>query len=282
MNARPALLLSLLISTLPGTLPAQETKSLDARAFARAVQAVPGPVHPWRYAQDPEPGPQTKHLLVRRHAFYPGERVSVGFRLPPGTRLAAPLRVGVALSMQDLQGTKVETSSEGALSAAGDTVEGRLEWTVPPVAAGRVPAERALHLPGRPAPRDAAATSCSSPRSTPASWRRRRRRSPARGRRPRGSTPSCARSACPRPRCSSRTRRCAGPTARTSPRATGATSARTSRPPGSTPSGWRPARTPGRAAPAPSRRPTAPRSTARCSRTRSTSRPPTTRRRPGR
>lgn len=136
MNARPALLLSLLLSTLPGPLPAQETKTLDARAFARSVQAVPGPVHPWRYAQDPEPGPQTKHLLVRRHAFYPGERVDVGFRLPPGTRLATPLRFGVALSMQDLQGTKVETSSEGALSAAGDTVEGRLEWTVPPVAAG--------------------------------------------------------------------------------------------------------------------------------------------------
>jgi predicted esterase len=135
MTARPALLL-LLISTLPGPLAAQDAKPLDSRAFARAVQAVPSPVFPWRYAQDPAPGPQTRHLLARRHAYSPGERVSFGYRLPPGARVAAATRLGIVLSLHDLEGTRVEMLGEGALSGDGDTVEGRLDWTMPPVREG--------------------------------------------------------------------------------------------------------------------------------------------------
>jgi predicted esterase len=130
----PALLITLALPTLATT--AEEPKPLDAKAFAHAVQAVPSPVHPFRYAQEPEPGPQTKHLLARRHAYFPGERVSFAFRLPRGARLAEPLRVAVALSLQSLEGSGVATVGEADLSGAGDAVEGRLEWTVPDVEAG--------------------------------------------------------------------------------------------------------------------------------------------------
>ena len=137
MNARPALLLSLLISTLPGTLPAQETKPLDVRALVQRAEVVASPVHPFRYNQ-PIPAPnQTKQLLTRRRAFFPGEAVTLAFGLPEGTALASPLRVKVALALHDLDGAKLDDLGEAALSASGTSIDGTLAWTVPDVAQGQ-------------------------------------------------------------------------------------------------------------------------------------------------
>jgi len=72
------------------------------------------PVHGFRYNQ-PIPAPnQTKPLLTRRRAFYPAERVSLSFRLPPGATLAAPLRERVVLSLYDLLGASRKVAGPGA------------------------------------------------------------------------------------------------------------------------------------------------------------------------
>ena len=126
---------------------------LDAKSFAQRVEVAASPVHAFRYNQ-PIPAPnQTKALLTRRRAFYPGERVSLAFRLPPGATLAAPLRARVALSLHDLLGAKLADLGEAALSAAPAGVAGTLEWTVPDGGGGPVPARRPLLGRGRPAAR---------------------------------------------------------------------------------------------------------------------------------
>ena len=130
----PAVLTALL-ALAPAT--AEEPAPLDARSFAQRVEVAASPVHAFRYDQ-PIPAPnQTKALLSRRRAFYPGERVSLSFRLPQGATLAAPLRARVALTLRDLLGAKLADLGEAALSAASAGVEGTLEWTVPEVAEGQ-------------------------------------------------------------------------------------------------------------------------------------------------
>jgi hypothetical protein len=124
-----------LLALAPAT--AQEPVSLDARSFAQRVEVAASPVHTFRYNQ-PIPAPnQTKALLTRRRAFYPGERISLSFRLPPGATIAAPLRARVVLSLHDTLGAKLADLGEAVASAAQDGVQGTLEWTVPEVAEGQ-------------------------------------------------------------------------------------------------------------------------------------------------
>ena len=74
--------LFVLLALAPAT--AQENVPLDATSFARSVEVAASPVHAFRYNQPISAPNQTKALLTRRRAFYPGERVSLSFRLPPG------------------------------------------------------------------------------------------------------------------------------------------------------------------------------------------------------
>jgi hypothetical protein len=121
--------LTAFLALAPAT--AQEQAPLDAKSLAQRVEVAASPVHGFRYNQ-PIPAPnQTKPLLTRRRAFYPGEPVSLSFRLPPGATLAAPLRERVVLSLHDLLGAKLADLGEAALSAAPAGVSGTLEWTVP-------------------------------------------------------------------------------------------------------------------------------------------------------
>jgi poly(3-hydroxybutyrate) depolymerase len=116
---------------------AQEPAPLDARAFARRVEVTASPVHAFRYNQ-PIPTPnQTKPLLSRRRAFYPGERVTLSFGLPPGATLEAPLRERLVLTLHDMLGAKLAGLGETVVATAPAAVTGTLEWTVPDVAEGQ-------------------------------------------------------------------------------------------------------------------------------------------------
>jgi hypothetical protein len=131
----PALLAALALPTL--ATPADEPKPLDAKAFAQRVEVTATPVHPFRYNQ-PIPTPnQTKPLLTRRRAFFPGEKVTLAFRLPEGQTLAAPVSPRVALTLHDLLGAKLHDLGEATVGASASGVEGTLAWTVPGVAEGQ-------------------------------------------------------------------------------------------------------------------------------------------------
>jgi poly(3-hydroxybutyrate) depolymerase len=131
----PALLATLALPTL--ATPADEPKPLDAKAFAQRVEVTATPVHPFRYNQ-PIPAPnQTKPLLTRRRAFFPGEAVTLAFRLPEAATLGSPLRARVALTLHDLLGAKLHDLGEATLGASATGVEGTLAWTVPSVAEGQ-------------------------------------------------------------------------------------------------------------------------------------------------
>jgi len=131
----PALVAALALSILEA--PAQEPKPLDAKAFAQRVEVAAAPVHPFRYNQ-PIPTPnQTKPLLTRRRAFFPGEKVSLSFRVPEGASLAAPVRARVVLTLHDLLGAKRHDLGETEASASAAGVDGTLAWTVPDVDEGQ-------------------------------------------------------------------------------------------------------------------------------------------------
>ncbi len=131
----PTLLAALFLPTTPTR--GDEPKPLDARALVQRAEVVASPVHPFRYNQ-PIPAPnQTKPLLTRRRAFFPGEAVALAFRLPEGATLASPLRVKVALALHDLDGARQRDLGEVALSASGTSIDGTLAWTVPEVAQGQ-------------------------------------------------------------------------------------------------------------------------------------------------
>jgi dienelactone hydrolase len=138
MRNVPALVPPVLAALLAlGPAAAQDPAPLDAKSFAQRVEVTTSPVHAFRYNQ-PIPTPnQTKALLTRRRAFYPGEHVSLSFRLPAGATLAAPLRARVVLSLHDAFGAKLADLGDATLSAASAGVEGRLEWTVPEMAEGQ-------------------------------------------------------------------------------------------------------------------------------------------------
>ncbi len=131
----PALLTALALPTLAA--PAEESKPLDAKAFAQSAEVVATPVHPFRYNQ-PIPTPnQTKPLLNRRRAFFPGEKVTLDFRVPEGQTLAGPVTARVTLALHDLLGAKLHELGEAAVSTSTSGVEGTLAWTVPDVAEGQ-------------------------------------------------------------------------------------------------------------------------------------------------
>jgi dienelactone hydrolase len=130
----PALLAALALPA--AATPAEEPKPLDAKAFAQRVEVTAAPVHPFRYNQ-PIPTPnQTKPLLTRRRAFFPGEKVTLGLRVPEGQTLAAPVKARIALALHDLLGAKLHDLGETTVSATASGVEGTLGWTVPDVAEG--------------------------------------------------------------------------------------------------------------------------------------------------
>jgi predicted esterase len=117
--------------------PPSEPEPLDARAFAQRVEVTATPVHAFRYNQ-PIPTPnQTKPLLTRRRAFFPGEKVTLAFAPPEGQTLAGPVTTRVALALYDLLGAKLQDLGGAEVRAASARVEGTLEWTVPQVAEGQ-------------------------------------------------------------------------------------------------------------------------------------------------
>jgi predicted esterase len=118
----------------PTEVPGDEPRPLDARELALRVDVVASPVHPFRYHQ-PIPAPnQTKSLLSRRRAFFPGEAVTLSFRLPEGATLASPTRLKVALALHDLSGARLQDLGEATVAASAQGVEGTLPWTMPEVA----------------------------------------------------------------------------------------------------------------------------------------------------
>jgi predicted esterase len=136
----PVLLAALALPVAtPGQAPPPEARPLDAKAFAQRVEVTATPVHPFRYNQ-PIPTPnQTKPLLDRRRAFFPGEKVTLAFRVPEGQTLAGPATVRVALALHDLLGRKLHDLGEATVraSASGPEAEGTLGWTVPEVPEGQ-------------------------------------------------------------------------------------------------------------------------------------------------
>ncbi|HEX9187471.1 MAG TPA: prolyl oligopeptidase family serine peptidase, partial [Vicinamibacteria bacterium] len=131
----PALVAAVVLS-VPDA-PAQEPKPLDARGLALRVEVDAAPVHPFRYNQ-PVPTPnQTKPLLTRRRAFFPGEKVTLTFRLPEGASLAAPVQARVALTLHDLLGAKLHSLGEAEVPASATSASGTLGFTVPDVAEGQ-------------------------------------------------------------------------------------------------------------------------------------------------
>jgi dienelactone hydrolase len=143
MRSVSALAFALLAALVPvdtgAQLPPAEPKPLDGKGFAQRVQVTATPVHPFRYNQ-PIPTPnQTKPLLERRRAFYPGEAVTLSFRVPEGQTLAAPVTSRVTLALHDLLGAKLHDLGQAELRAGPPSadVEGTLAWTVPRVAEGQ-------------------------------------------------------------------------------------------------------------------------------------------------
>jgi dienelactone hydrolase len=134
----PALLAALALPAVTrGQAPPPEPKPLDAKAFAQRVEVTATPVHPFRYNQ-PIPTPnQTKPLLDRRRAFFPGEKVTLAFRVPEGQTLAGPVSERVALTLHDLLGARLHDLGEAEVRASAAQAEGTLAWTVPPVAEGQ-------------------------------------------------------------------------------------------------------------------------------------------------
>jgi predicted esterase len=105
--------------------------------LALRVEVDAAPVHPFRYNQ-PVPTPnQTKPLLTRRRAFFPGEKVTLSFRLPEGASLAAPVQARVALTLHDLLGATLHGLGEGDVAASATGASGTLGFTVPDVAEGQ-------------------------------------------------------------------------------------------------------------------------------------------------
>jgi predicted esterase len=132
----PALLSALVLPA--AVTPADEPKPLDAKALARGVEVSATPLHPFRYNQDIPVPNQTRPLLERRRAFFPGERVTLAFVLPAGQRLAAPLTLRMTLTLHDLLGAKLRDLGEATVRASAEGgVEGTLAWTVPEVAEGQ-------------------------------------------------------------------------------------------------------------------------------------------------
>jgi len=114
------------------SLRSAEDAPWTSREFAQKVQLAAEPSHPFRYNQGTGPyGNPTLGLLERRRAFFPGEKVRIGFRLPREAKLAGPLEVKAVFSLHDLDGVKLQDAGEAALHASPSEVTGSLDWTVP-------------------------------------------------------------------------------------------------------------------------------------------------------
>ncbi len=134
----PALLAALVLPVATrAQAPPPEPKPLDAKGFAQRAEVTATPVHPFRYNQ-PIPTPnQTKPLLDRRRAFFPGEKVTLAFRVPEGQTLAGPVTARVTLALHDLLGAKLHELGEATVRASSAQAEGTLGWTVPEVPEGQ-------------------------------------------------------------------------------------------------------------------------------------------------
>jgi poly(3-hydroxybutyrate) depolymerase len=115
-------------------LGAAEPEPWTAKTLAERVQLVAEPSHPFRYNQGTGPyGAPTRPLLERRRAFVPGEKVSLGFKLPPDAKVASPLEAKVTVSLADLDGAVVQALEPVSLRATSAGVTGVVTWTVPDV-----------------------------------------------------------------------------------------------------------------------------------------------------
>ncbi len=134
----PALLAALVLPVAArAQAPPPEPKPLDAKAFAERVEVTATPVHPFRYNQPIPTANQTKPLLDRRRAFFPGEKVTLAFGVREGQTLAGPVTARVTLVLHDLEGAKLHDLGEAEVRASSARAEGTLEWTVPDVAEGQ-------------------------------------------------------------------------------------------------------------------------------------------------
>ncbi len=113
-------------------LRSAEDAPWTSREVAQKLQLAAEPSHPFRYNQGTGPyGNPTLGLLERRRAFFPGEKVRIGFRLPREAKLAGPVELRAVFSLHDLDGAKLEDAGEAALHASPTEVTGSLDWTVP-------------------------------------------------------------------------------------------------------------------------------------------------------
>lgn len=134
-------ILAMAMAVLLGGLPLRSAEDgpWTARDLAQKVQLSAEPSHPFRYNQGTGPyGSPTLNLLERRRAFFPGERVRIGFRLPREAKVETPLEARAVFALQDLDGVKVQDAGEAALKAvsseakaSSSEVTGSFEWTVP-------------------------------------------------------------------------------------------------------------------------------------------------------
>src|SRR5437867_8794126 len=114
------------------SLRSAEETPWTSRELAQKVQVVAEPSHPFRYNQGTGPyGSSTVNLLERRRAFFPGEKVRIGFRLPREAKVAAPVEERAAFALYDLDGARVGDPSEVSVRATASEVAGTLDWTVP-------------------------------------------------------------------------------------------------------------------------------------------------------
>lgn len=123
----------ILATALAGaSLRSAEDAPWTSRDLAQKVLLAAEPGHPFRYAQGTGPyGSPTMGLLERRRAFFPGEKVRLGFRLPRDAKVAGALETRAVFAVHDLDGAKVQDAGEAALRASASEVTGALDWTVP-------------------------------------------------------------------------------------------------------------------------------------------------------
>src|SRR5262249_7306178 len=114
-----------------GTVETADEKAWTAQDLSERALLQPDPYPGFRYAQGNVPDAHpTGRAVAHRRAFFPGERVRLAFKLPPGAKLDAPLEAQVTLLLSDLDGRALQTLSPVTLKASSDSAEGGVDWTV--------------------------------------------------------------------------------------------------------------------------------------------------------
>lgn len=130
-----------------------EDASAATRSLVQRLEVTAGPVHPFRYTQEPPRTNATKRLFLRRGAFFPGERITLSFRLlepaptsvqassaaSPRSRApaAVPATLRVVVGLYALDGTKRADLGEVLLRGSTAGLQGELSFTVPELAEGQ-------------------------------------------------------------------------------------------------------------------------------------------------